>query len=118
MFPFSPRRGTPAAEMTDQIEKSVKQKRGRVLLDLETELKQKFFDQLVGQRLQLLVEKVAEDGTVSGTSCRYAQIRIPGEPELVQLDQDSKTNRRFEENELVDVTIQGVENNALVGSAI
>jgi threonylcarbamoyladenosine tRNA methylthiotransferase MtaB len=91
MFPFSPRRGTPAAEMTDQIPKAVKTQRGRVLAELESELKQQYFDRLVGERLQLLVEHVGEDGFASGTSCRYAPIRaqVPG----------------AEENSLVDVEI-------------
>ncbi len=49
-------------------------------MDLETELKQEYFNSLVRQRLQLLVENVTDDGTVSGTSCRYAPIRacVPG----------------------------------------
>jgi threonylcarbamoyladenosine tRNA methylthiotransferase MtaB len=90
-FPFSPRRGTPAAEMTDQIPKAVKTQRGRVLQELESELKQQYFDRLVGEQLQLLVEQVDEDGFASGTSCRYAPIRaqVPG----------------AEENSLVDVEI-------------
>ena len=117
MFPFSPRRGTPAADMTDQIEKSVKRERGRVLLDLESELKEKYFNELVGQQLQLLIEKVEQDGSVSGTSCRYAQIRVPGS-NLVQLDGNLTSTRTYVENALVDVTIQGVDQNALVGCAI
>ena len=58
MFPFSPRRGTPAADMTDQIPKQVKSERGKILAALETELKREYFNSLVGERLQLLVEKV------------------------------------------------------------
>ncbi len=102
MFPFSSRRGTPAAEMTDQIPKSVKSERGRVLLDLESQLKREYFDTLVGERLQLLVEKVDENGIASGTSCRYAQIRVRA-PEA-------------QENSLIDVVVDRVEEGVLVGS--
>lgn len=77
MFPFSPRRGTPAAEMDDQIPKSLKSERGRAVRELETQLKREYFNRLVGESLQLLVEEVNEDGMASGTSCRYAPIRTP-----------------------------------------
>lgn len=99
MFPFSPRRGTPAAEMTEQIPKAVKSERGRVLMELESDLKRDYFQSLVGERLQLLVEKV-DDGTVSGTSCRYAPIRAKAVG--------------VTENELIDVVIERAED-VLIG---
>ena len=103
MFPFSPRRGTPAADMTDQISKAVKSERGRVVAELDSELKQQYFDRLVGERLQLLVEKVDDDGIASGTSCRYAPIRanVTG----------------AEENSLVDVEILE-SGETLIGRAV
>lgn len=91
MFPFSPRRGTPAAEMGDQISKSVKSQRGSLVSGLEAELKRQYFESLVGERLQLLVEKVHDDGSASGTSCRYAPIRA--------------TATGATENSLIDVQI-------------
>lgn len=91
MFPFSPRRGTPAADMQNQIPKSVKTQRGAVISEIESELKQRYFQSLIGERLQLLVEQVHADGTASGTSCRYAPIRA--------------TIPQATENQLVDVVI-------------
>ena len=104
MFPFSPRRGTPAADMTDQIPKSVKSQRGRAVKDLEAELKRQYFETLVSERLQLLIEKVDENGIASGTSCRYAQIRAHA-PDA-------------EENTLIDVVIDRVEDDALAGTTV
>ena len=103
MFPFSSRRGTPAADMTDQIPKSIKSQRGKVVMELETALKKAYFETLVGERLQLLVEKVHEDGTASGTSCRYAPIRA--------------TIVDAAENSLVDVIIDEATN-VLVGRSV
>ncbi|MGI9496118.1 MAG: tRNA (N(6)-L-threonylcarbamoyladenosine(37)-C(2))-methylthiotransferase MtaB [Mariniblastus sp.] len=74
MFPFSPRKGTPAAGMEEQIPKKIKSERGAKIADLEKELKREYFQSLVGEELQLLVEKVNDDGTVTGTSCRYATV--------------------------------------------
>ncbi len=55
-FPFSPRRGTPAAEMSGQIPKGVRSSRVDQLRGLEAELRSDYFQGLVGKRLQLLVE--------------------------------------------------------------
>ena len=87
--------------MTDQIPKALKQERGRAIQKLESELKQDYLKQLVGERLQLLVEKANPDGMVSGTSCRYAQIRTLAPGAL--------------ENSLVEVDVAGVEGDILVG---
>ena len=93
IFPFSPRRGTPAAEMSDQVHGDVKADRRRRLAAVERELQQNYFQSLVGRRLQVLVESPAEAGRVAGTSCRYAPVELseassdtpPGElPESVE----------------------------------
>ena len=39
IFPFSPRRGTPAAEMPNQVPKHVQQERSRELAAVEAELR-------------------------------------------------------------------------------
>lgn len=97
-FPFSPRRGTPAADMPDQIAKHIRSERVKRLTTLETELRSQYFQQLVGSKLELLVESSRDlvamdrallqadnpsnnlagtptDRLLRGTTCRYA----PGE---------------------------------------
>ncbi|MCP4774569.1 MAG: tRNA (N(6)-L-threonylcarbamoyladenosine(37)-C(2))-methylthiotransferase MtaB [Planctomycetaceae bacterium] len=92
MFPFSPRKGTPAAEMGEQIPKKIKSERGAKIAALEKELKREYFESLVGEQLQLLVENVNDDKTVTGTSCRYATVNAIA-PEA-------------KENELITVQIE------------
>ncbi|REK17257.1 MAG: tRNA (N(6)-L-threonylcarbamoyladenosine(37)-C(2))-methylthiotransferase MtaB [Planctomycetota bacterium] len=80
IFPFSPRRGTPAADMPDQVAPDVKAARGRALAELETRLRQRYFAGLQGRRLEVLVESAAETpGRVVGTACRYAPVELPAE---------------------------------------
>ncbi len=78
VFPFSARKGTPAAEMPDQLAKPVKVERGKQLAELERELRCDYFQQLVGQRLRVLVESEADSvsGQLLGTSCRYAPVTL------------------------------------------
>jgi threonylcarbamoyladenosine tRNA methylthiotransferase MtaB len=79
IFPFSPRRTTPAAEMSDQIAPEVKADRCRRLSQLESRLREQYFTSLVGRQLEVLVESPAErPGYVLGTSCRYTPVELPG----------------------------------------
>lgn len=81
IFPFSPRQGTPAATMPQQVRGDVKQQRCRRLAALAEELRANYFRALVGRRLEVLVESPSpvHDGWWVGTSCRYALVHGPGE---------------------------------------
>lgn len=82
IFPFSARRGTPAATMPDQVPKPVQQERCRELAAVEAELREAYYRTLLGRKLRVLVE--AEDagggvqgaGVWTGTSCRYATVEL------------------------------------------
>jgi threonylcarbamoyladenosine tRNA methylthiotransferase MtaB len=75
IFPFSPRRGTPAATMPDQISAVLQQERSRELAALETELRDEYFASLRGKQLRVLVESKENDRWL-GTSCRYAPVEL------------------------------------------
>ena len=110
VFPFSARRGTPAAEMPDQINKSLKAERVARLTELETKLRADYFRSLVGSRLQLLVEteksltainEASEQRLLAGTTCRYAPA------ELLTEHQDSQAG------DLIEVKVTGSDENRL-----
>ena len=104
MFPFSPRKTTPAAEMADQIPKAVKTERGQIVRALETELREEYHQSLVGETLQVLVENVDNQGTARGTTCRYAPVSIKGGV--------------LADNDLADVKIIGTDQNGLIGETL
>lgn len=78
MFPFSPRRGTPAAELDGQLPKQEKQARGKILGELEANLRRRYARQLLGRAVDVLIESPedASSGFCQGTSCRYLPMRI------------------------------------------
>jgi threonylcarbamoyladenosine tRNA methylthiotransferase MtaB len=79
IFPFSPRRGTPAADMPGQVSPEVKADRVRRLRDLETRTRRRYYQRLVGRRLDVLVQsRAATPGNIWGTACRYAAVELPG----------------------------------------
>ena len=79
IFPFSPRRTTPAATMPDQIAPEVKAERRRRLAEVETEIRREYFAKVTGMPLEVLVQSVDEDQPeiVRGTACRYMTVDLP-----------------------------------------
>jgi len=80
IFPFSARRGTDAATMPNQIPEQVKAARVNELANLEADLHRRYFHQLIGRQLRVLVESPVKErpGRMVGTSCRYAPVELPG----------------------------------------
>ncbi len=83
IFPFSARRTTPAAEMTDAVPAEIKSARARRLAELETELRGQYFRGLIGRELEVLMEspvaggsQPATAGRFVGTACRYAPVEV------------------------------------------
>lgn len=83
IFSFSPRRGTPAADMPEQVPKQVKQERSRRLAELEQRLLRRYSEGLFGRSLQVMVESPVADrpGWAYGTACRYVQVAAPATPD-------------------------------------
>jgi threonylcarbamoyladenosine tRNA methylthiotransferase MtaB len=85
IFPFSARRGTPAAEMPNQVPKQVQHERSCTLASLEAELREAYYEGLIGRRLRVLVETAQRESRSAerdndcwlGTSCRYATVELP-----------------------------------------
>ncbi len=88
-FPFSPRKGTPAAEMQHQVSKEIRSHRMQQLAELESELRREYFDSLIGQAERVLIEseQLREDGSrlFRGTSARYAPAEF-----VLQQDQQAE----------------------------
>jgi threonylcarbamoyladenosine tRNA methylthiotransferase MtaB len=82
IFPFSARRGTPAASTPDQVDPQIKQARVQELATVEASLRDAYFESLKGARLRVLIESespqssLAASATVVGTSCRYAPVKL------------------------------------------
>jgi threonylcarbamoyladenosine tRNA methylthiotransferase MtaB len=92
IFPFSRRRGTPAATMPDQVPAHVLHARARELAAVEAELRDNYFAGLRGKWLRVLVEAKADQKSALrvasrlspspfpslwlGTSCRYAPVEL------------------------------------------
>ena len=99
VFKYSPRKGTVAAKMKNQIDSTVKEKRSHKLIELSNECEIEFLDRYVGKELKVLFEK--QDGEyIKGRTTNYLVVKAK-ETEL--------------ENQIKDVKIVSRDNLELIG---
>lgn len=81
VFPFSPRKGTKAAEFPDQLSPALIRERVTEMSRLEHELALGYYRSLAGMPLEILVEQMSEGrpGHVRGTDRRYVPVEAPGD---------------------------------------
>ncbi len=75
-FPFSRRRGTPAWEMPNQVEKHVKRERMQRLAEVEAELRDEYYRSLTGMPQRVLIESSLGEDRYLGSSGRYAPVEV------------------------------------------
>ena len=78
VFPYSPRPGTPAAEMPDQLPRAEKERRAAQARAAAAESKRAYLAAQVGRTLPVLFE-TAGPGWVQGHSDNYCLVRAGGE---------------------------------------
>lgn len=83
-FKYSIRPGTPAAEMPDQIAEDLKDRRLQELQRLISRQQKQFQNSMVGQTLDILVEKTGRyPGQVSGKSPHLLAVAFDASPHLI-----------------------------------
>ncbi|MBP3540912.1 MAG: tRNA (N(6)-L-threonylcarbamoyladenosine(37)-C(2))-methylthiotransferase MtaB [Clostridia bacterium] len=74
VFPFSPREGTPAAEMDGQLPEHVKSQRVNRLIQVGNELADDYRQRFIGRKVSVLVEDPAPDGGMTGYTPEYIHV--------------------------------------------
>ena len=106
VFPYSARRGTPAARFSDQVDQRVIKGRASELRSLGREKRESFHRSCRGGVFTVLTEGWAseEKGLVKGLSDNYLPVIFP--------------SARMQKNRLVSVRIEGLGENSVLGSPI
>ena len=105
VFGYSPRIGTPAAEM-EQISPIVKKSRVDKVLAIATEKKMAYHNSLIGNEAEVLTERIrsSADGVYTeGHSSEYVKVYIKGE---------------FPLNKIIKVKLTEICKNGMIGSII
>lgn len=82
VFPYSPRKGTRAAIMGNQVDKSIKQQRCKAAIELSDNIRQRFFEKNVGNEVSVLLETKTSGGCLTGYTENYIPVKIKAPQEL------------------------------------
>ncbi len=74
VFKFSGREYTPAYRMPHQIDEKVKSERSRTLREIGDGLRENYLERNLGKELEVVCEKIGDDGIVKGTAGNYIKV--------------------------------------------
>ena len=81
VFKYSPRRGTVAEKMPNQIDGNKKEERSNKLIELSNSTENKHNQSYIGKTVKVLFEEF-EDGFFKGHTTNYMMVKVAGEEEL------------------------------------
>lgn len=84
VFPFSPREGTPAAKMKDQVDGNVKKDRVKRLIELSHTLWKEYCQKFIGTTQEVIVETKYENDYVIGHTSNYLKVLLPCDLSLLR----------------------------------
>ncbi len=106
VFKYSPKTGTPAAKMNDQVDGLVKSNRSEKLIGLGKELEHEYLKSMIGKKLDVLFEGFYDESEkyIEGLTQNYLRILV-----------ESKTSIF---GEIREVLIKSLEDNVLYGEIV
>ena len=78
VFTYSPRPGTPAARLGNQVPIAIARQRNRILRELASEKKREFMRSFVGRELDAITLHGFEDGSTEALTDNYLKLRLAG----------------------------------------
>lgn len=82
VFPFSPKKGTPAASMKEQIPNNIKAQRSKKLIELSNEMTKDFLSSHIGQKMDILFERKLEKNIFEGHTTNYIKVHVKSDEDL------------------------------------
>ena len=104
IFKYSPRKGTKAADMKEQVDGNTKEQRSEKLINLSNEYEKRYNESYIGKELEVLFEE-EEGDYFKGHTTNYIMVKA------------KKENRNLE-NIIETIKIEKVEDLNLAGSLI
>lgn len=82
VFPFSPKKGTPAASMKEQIPNDIKTQRSKKLIQLGNEMTKGFLNSHIGQKMDILFERKLDENIFEGHTTNYIKVHVKSDKDL------------------------------------
>ena len=83
VFTYSERDNTEAIKIKNRIDKSIRNKRSKMLRLLSTKKRRHFYKSQLGKSFEVLFESENKKGYITGFTENYIKIRMPWDPKLV-----------------------------------
>lgn len=99
VFPYSPKRGTPAAARKDQLLNAVKSERSHMLIQLSDRMAADFLADAVGTDAEVLYERAVGEGIYEGHTTNY--MKVHGRSEADPTNRIAKTHITRAEGEML-----------------
>lgn len=99
VFPYSPKRGTPAAARKDQLLNAVKAERSHTLIQLSDRMAAEFLADAVGTDAEVLYERAVGEGIYEGHTTNY--MKVHGRSEVDLTNRICKTHITRAEGEML-----------------
>ncbi|MBQ2880572.1 MAG: tRNA (N(6)-L-threonylcarbamoyladenosine(37)-C(2))-methylthiotransferase MtaB [Anaerotignum sp.] len=84
-FPYSPKKGTPAAARKDQLLNAVKAERSHRLIELSDKMADDFIQAYVGKEVEVLFERAIGEGVYEGHTTNYIKVKATSEKDLTNM---------------------------------
>lgn len=83
IFPYSERKGTKASEKGDNVPKSVKDERAKIMIEETDKIRKQYLESLVGKQAEVLFESKTQGDTYQGYTRGYLPVRIKSDEPLI-----------------------------------
>ncbi len=90
VFPYSPKKGTPAAARKDQLQNAVKQARSHDLITVSDRMTDAFLQKHVGKVMPVLFERCVGDDVYEGHTTNYMKVHARSTKDLSNVIADTK----------------------------
>ena len=97
VFKYSPRRGTVAEKMPNQIDGNKKEERSNKLIELSNSTENKHNQSYIGKTVKVLFEEF-EDGFFKGHTTNYMMVKVAGEEEQSDIFVNKILDVKIKEN--------------------
>ena len=84
-FPYSPKKGTPAAARKDQLLNAVKAERSHRLIELSDKMADDFIQTYVGKEVEVLYERAIGEGVYEGHTTNYIKVKGTSDKDLTNV---------------------------------
>ncbi|MBQ3614987.1 MAG: tRNA (N(6)-L-threonylcarbamoyladenosine(37)-C(2))-methylthiotransferase MtaB [Anaerotignum sp.] len=84
-FPYSPKKGTPAAARKDQLLNAVKSERSHRLIELSDKMADDFIQGYVGREVEVLYERAIGEGVYEGHTTNYIKVKGTSDRDLTNV---------------------------------